>query len=299
MPMTSSIVPSARPARVSAASLAETKRESWRTRSGQAAEAFGEVLEVLAGEERGGGDDGDLHAGHGGDEGGAQRDLGLAEADVAADEAVHGLAGFEVLEDVGDGGELVVGLGIGEAGAELLPGVVVGRREDGALPERALGGDADEALGHVADAALEAGLLRLPGAAAEPVEQALLVAVAGEELDVLDRQVELVAAGVFESEALVRGAHGGDGLEALVAADAVVDVDDEIARGEAGGLGEEVLGALAAARGADQPVAEDVLLGDDGEARRLEAVLERPDGEAEGRRRPPRSAARWRSRGRR
>ena len=124
-------------------------------------------------------------------------------------------------------------------------------------------------------------LLRLPGAAAELVEQALLVAVARQELDVLDRQVEPVAAGVFEGDALVRGAHRGDGLEALVAADAVVDVDDEIARGEAGGLGQEVLGALAAARGADQPVAEDVLLGDDGEAGGLEAVLERPDGEAE------------------
>ena len=165
---------------------------------GEAAEAFGEVLEVLAGEERGGGDDRDLHAGHGGDEGGAQRDLGLAEADVAADEAVHGLAGFEVLEHVVDGGELVVGLGVGEAGAEFFPGVVVGGREDGALAERALGGDADEAFRHVADAGLEARLLRLPGAAAEAVEQALLVAVAGEELDVLDRQVELVAAGVFE-----------------------------------------------------------------------------------------------------
>ena len=79
----------------------------------------------------------------------------------------------------------------------------------------------------------------------------------------------------------MRGAHGGDGLEARVAADAVVDVDDEVAGGEAGGLGEEVLGALAAARGADQAVAEDVLLGDDGEAGGLEAVLERPDGEAE------------------
>jgi hypothetical protein len=40
-----------------------------------------------------------------------------------------------------------------------------------------------------------------------------LVAVARQELDILDRQVELVAAGVFEREAFVRRAHGGDGLE--------------------------------------------------------------------------------------
>ena len=52
--------------------------------------------------------------------------------------------------------------------------------------------------------------------------------------------------------------------------------------------------------GADQPVAEHVLLGDDRQARRLEAVLERPDGEAEAPGRlasPSRSAALAISRG--
>ena len=60
-------------------------------------------------------------------EGGAQRDLGLAEADIAADQAVHRPAGGQVLQHVGDGARLVLGLGEGEAGAELVPGAL-GRR---------------------------------------------------------------------------------------------------------------------------------------------------------------------------
>ena len=43
-----------------------------------------------------------------------------------------------------------------------------------------------------------------------------------------DRQEQAVAAGVFEGEAFVRRARGGDRLEPPVAADAVVEVDDEL-----------------------------------------------------------------------
>ena len=247
----------------------------------QAAEPFGEVLEVLAGEQRGRRDHRHLIARRRRDVGGAQRDLGLAEADVAADQPVHRPARLHVAEHVGDGVQLVLGLGIGEAGAELLPGVVVLRLQHRALAQRAFGGDADQPVGHVADPRLQPGLLRLPRPAAEPVEQALLVAVARQELDVLDRQVEPVAAGVLQRQALVRRAHRGDGLEPLVAPDAVVDVDHQIARREAGRLGQEVVGALAPAGRADQPVAQHVLLGDHRQPRRLEAVLERPDRQRE------------------
>ena len=50
----------------------------------------------------------------------AQRHLGLAEADIAADQPVHRTAGFEVLEDGVDRAELVLGLLIGKARAELV-----------------------------------------------------------------------------------------------------------------------------------------------------------------------------------
>ena len=50
----------------------------------QVGEAVGEILEMLLGQQRGGHQHRDLFAVHRRDEGGAQRDLGLAEADVAA-----------------------------------------------------------------------------------------------------------------------------------------------------------------------------------------------------------------------
>jgi hypothetical protein len=52
--------------------------------------------------------------------------------------------------------------------------------------------------GHVADALLELGLARLPAAAAELVERAsaCVRAVARQELDVLDREEQPVAAGI-------------------------------------------------------------------------------------------------------
>ena len=51
---------------------------------------------MLAGEQGGGGDHGDLLAIHRRNKGGAQRDFRLAEADVAADQAVHRLAALEI-----------------------------------------------------------------------------------------------------------------------------------------------------------------------------------------------------------
>jgi hypothetical protein len=122
-------------------------------------------------------------------------------------------------------------------------------------------------------------LLRLPGPAAEPVEQPLLVPEAGQELDVLHRQIQPVAARVFQEQAFVGGAERGHHLEPHVAPDAVVDVDDEIAGRQRLRLGQEVLGLPLLAGRADQTVAEDVLFGDDGEATAFEAVLQPPDRE--------------------
>ena len=59
---------------------------------------------VLLGEEGGRHQHGDLFAGLDGDENAAQGDLGLAEADVAADRPVHGLAGLEVAQYLFDRG---------------------------------------------------------------------------------------------------------------------------------------------------------------------------------------------------
>ena len=82
---------------------------------------------------------------------------------------------------------------------------------------------------------------------------------------------------VVDLEAVMRRARRLDGLQPLEAADAVVDMDDEVAGSERRGLGEEVLRALRAALRPHEAVAEDVLLGEHREVTGLEARLEAPD----------------------
>ena len=103
-----------------------------------AAEAVGERVAVLLGQQRGRHQHRDLLAGLDGLERGPDRHLGLAEADVAAEEAVHREVGLHVLLDVADGVELVRGLDEGEAVLQLaLPRRVVAEGEArGALRRR-------------------------------------------------------------------------------------------------------------------------------------------------------------------
>ena len=101
----------------------------------------------------------------------------------------------------------------------------------GACRELAQRRNLDQLGGDLAQALLEAGLARLPADSAEPVELRAVLgrAVAGQQLDVLDRQVQLVAARIGELQAVVRGAQRRDGGEPVEAADAVVGVHHEVA----------------------------------------------------------------------
>ena len=94
-----------------------------------AGEAVAEGLVVLLGEQRGGHEHGHLLAVLHGLERGPDGDLGLAEADVAAHEAVHRVVGLHVGLHVVDGRELVGRLLVGEGLLQLaLPRRVVRRR---------------------------------------------------------------------------------------------------------------------------------------------------------------------------
>ena len=170
VPTTMSTLPSARPFLHSASSRGGHQPRGLRDLDRKAAEALGEGLEVLAREQRRRHHHRDLLAVHRRDEGRAQRHLGLAEADVAADQPVHRPAGGEIVERRVDGGLLVVGLLVGEAGAELVIGARRRRSSLRRLAQLPLGRDLDQLAGDLADAALHPRLARLPGAAAEPVE---------------------------------------------------------------------------------------------------------------------------------
>ncbi len=208
----------------------------------QPGEALGEVAVMLARQQRRRHHDRDLAAGHRRDKGGAQRDLGLAEADIAADQPVHRPARGHVGQGVGDRVQLVFGLGIGKARGEFLV-EPFGRRHDLARPQLALGGDPDQLAGDIADALLDPRLARLPGDPAEPVElrPGLLGAEARQHLDVLDRDEQLVVAGIEHAQAVMRRAGDVDRLQRLVAADAVIGMDDEIARRQGRRLGDELV----------------------------------------------------------
>jgi hypothetical protein len=244
----------------------------------QAGEAIAEVLGMLAREQGRRCDDHGLLAVDRGGERGAQRDLGLAETDVAADEPVHRPSGGQIVERRLNRALLVRRLLVGKAGAEfVVEALRNGEARRGV--HHPLGGDTDELAGHFAHALLEPRLARLPARAPEPVELAGFRAVARQQFEVFDRQEEPVTAGVVNLEAVVRRARGLDRLKADEAPDAMVDMNDEVAGGERARLRQHVLGAAPAPRLADEPVAENVLLADDGEVRRLESLFERDHGQ--------------------
>lgn len=75
---------------------------------------------MLFGQQRGRHQHGDLLAGAGGGEGGAHRNLGLAETDVAAHHTVHRLAAAQIAQRRIDGGKLVAGFFERKSGRERL-----------------------------------------------------------------------------------------------------------------------------------------------------------------------------------
>ena len=170
---------------------------------------------MLARQQCGRDHDRDLLAVHGGGKGGAQRHFGLAETDIAADQPVHRPAGGQIRHDRGDGGLLVVGLVVGKACRKFV--IDAGfERQLRRVVQEPRGGDLDQLAGDLADAVFHPRLARLPGGRAEPVklDARALRAVARQELDILDRQEQLVAAGVMDFQAVVRRARGLDGAQA-------------------------------------------------------------------------------------
>lgn len=92
----------------------------------ESGEAFGEAPEVLLGEDGGGAEEGDLFAGLGDQKCGADGDFGFSETDIAADETIHRVVGFEVDFDFVNGLELGWGFDVGEGVLHLVDGVGIG-----------------------------------------------------------------------------------------------------------------------------------------------------------------------------
>ena len=233
VPTTMSTRPSARSRLIVAACFGADQARQLLDAQRQPGEALLEGAEMLAREQRRRHHDRDLRPGHGRDERRAQRHLGLAEADIAANQAIHRPSRGHIAQRLENGAVLVVGFGIGKARGEFLV-EALGRRHGLALAQLALRRDRDQLVGDVLDPLLDPRLARLPRQRAQPVERHLgiLGAVARQHLDVLDRHEQLVVAGINDAQAIMRRARHFERDEPVIAADAVLGMDDEIARRE-------------------------------------------------------------------
>ena len=224
---------------------------------------------------------------------GADRDLGLAVPDVADDEPVHRPDRLHVVLDLDGGAELVDRLLVRKRRLHLgLPGRVA--RVGVARRGGPRGVQREQLLGEVADGLPDARLRPQPLRAAELRERrALAAGVARDPPDLLDRHEDPVLALERELEEVALVARARAAPEhPLVARDAVVDVDDEVAGREAL---EDVPGHDPAhrLRPADADVAEQLAVGDEDEAVRpaVEPAVQAPVDHRHG-------ARRWRLRDR-
>ena len=159
-----------------------------------------ERLEVLLGEDSGRHQHGHLLALEHGEERGPHRDLGLAEADVPAHQAVHRLLAGEVREHVVDRALLVGRLLERKARHELAVEAVGSavRRPAVRLARRV---HVEQLLRHREDRLARLRLDALPGAAAEFVERrrrGVGAQVALHQVDAVDGEIEAVAARILE-----------------------------------------------------------------------------------------------------
>jgi hypothetical protein len=174
-----------------------------------AGETLAEGLVVLGGEQRRRHQDCYLLAVLHRLESGAYRHLRLAEPDVAADQPVHRPRLFHVGFHLGDSLQLVGRLVVGERLLELaLPGRVscesVPGRADPLLVED------HQLLGDLPDRAAHPGLRALPFGAVEPVQRGALAAgVRAEQVHLVGRYVQLVAALVLEEQVVALDAADG------------------------------------------------------------------------------------------
>ena len=273
VPITRSMVPAARPSSAAFTSFGGAEARQLDELHRQVGEAVGEDLEVLLGEQRRRHQHRDLLAVGERDERRAQRDLGLAEADVAADQPVHRLAARQVLDDRLDRRLLVRRLLEAEALGERLV-VVRAEPERVALARRALRVEVEELRRRVVRLPRRALLRLLPLAAAELVQRRRLgrgAAVAADQVQVRHRHVELGVVGVDELQELGRTFAEVQRDEAEIAADAVLLVDDRVADAHLGEVAQHRVD-VRAPRGVAPAAAHDagveLGLGDEGEPRR-------------------------------
>ena len=229
-------MPSEKRLTASRCSAAERKRRDVLDLERLVAQALDERAVVLLGEDRRRDEHQDLLAVGGRLDRGAQRDLGLAVADVAADQPVHRALGLHVGDHVLDRVALVGRLAVGEVGLEVAQ--LLGElRERVAAAALALGVEVEQLAGELLRGAARARLDLVPARAAELGQRrraAVGAQVAADLRQLVDRHEDLVVALELEVQVVAGDAGDGLGVEAGEARDAVVLVDDVVAGAQVG-----------------------------------------------------------------
>ena len=165
----------------------------------------------------------------------AECDLGLAEADVSAEQSLHRTYALHISLYLGDSGKLVVRLDVGKALLEVVLYLVVGI-ECEALAFLALRVEGDELVSHVLDSALDVAAGLLPLARAELVQlHAAVVArtdVLRHHIELSYGYVELVRARVLNGDVVLDNAVEFELANADESPDSVCAVYDEVALGD-------------------------------------------------------------------
>ncbi len=244
---------------------------------GQVAVALPKCVQVLLREDRGRGEQQRLRAVRDRDEGGADGDFGLAEADVPADEPVHRPRRLEVLLDDLDRLALVGRLLVREARLEPLDELGVGLERDalGPLAPRVEG---EQLAGQLVRARACPVLDRLPRLAAELRQRGRVTVgphVARNLGNLLVRDVEAIVAPEGEEEVVAGDAGDRLRLEAEQLPYPVVLVHDVVSRPQVREALERPPDADVGARG---PLPEDLRV-------REQDQVEVPEDEAAARRR--------------
>ncbi len=214
--------------------------------TGNPAKRSRSVLRVLEGQHRRRRQERDLLAVHHGLERRAHGHLGLAVADVAAQQPIHRRRRLHVALDVVDRRGLIARQFVGERRPRTPPASACrARTRDRAPPARcAYSFSSSWAMSRMAFLTRDLGLL--PRGAAQPVERRTrATGVLLHEVEPLDGDEQLVVAVVPKFEELAARLRAADAelLEAHELADAVVHVHDQVADLEVAQVRQEGLGA--------------------------------------------------------
>ena len=202
--------------------------------AGHVLQPLAEGLEVLVGQDGGGHQHGHLLVVRHGLERGAYGHLRLAEAHVAAHQAVHRAGALHVGLHLGRGLALVGCVFVEEAGLQLALQEAVGAELE-ALLLAALGVQLDEVAGNVLNLLLRAVLQLLPSPRAQLVQAgrlALLALVFGHFVQGVDGDEHHVVVLIDQLHHLLRGVAVGDAHQSGKAPHAVVGVHHVVAGGE-------------------------------------------------------------------